>query len=281
MVLDRGPGGVRSCAREFRTYFDTMSAPTTTEIKHVCISHAALRFVPTVPYTFYTPMPLDGIETVVIPDDCLGERYNGRVLSEYLQLFALAEQWTDFDGLIHLFQYRRFLSPNAPRVWKAQVDGGLFVEEATATQLFPAADRYATVNLPTIGPIMRYPIVKQYAIAHPPVDLENLARSMAFSGAFSQADAEEFYNSQLFLVSPSIGIYPASMLCDHIATMRRVWDYFYDHYYVPREGYQRRLGGYLMERLQSYLVLRHFDRNPGTKANVWYRIILDNATRLT
>lgn len=254
-------------------------AATQGEMRHVCISHAPLRFTPTVPFTFYAPFPLEGVETIVVPDDCLGERYNGRVLSEYLQLFVLAEQWAGADGWIHLFQYRRFLTPTEPRTWKGKVDGGLFVEEATAQQLFPPPERFAAINLPTIGPIMRYPVRQQYAIAHAPLDLHNFARSMAFSGAFSQAEAELFYNAQLLLVSPSIGIYPAWMLVEHLNAMRRVWDYFYDHHYVPREGYQRRVGGYLMERLQSFLILRHFDRNPGAKANVWYRIILDNATR--
>lgn len=257
-----------------------MSAPTSTEMKHVCISHAPLRYSPSVPFTFYSPIQLAGVDAVVIPDDCLGQRYDGQVLSEYLQLFALAEQWAGFQGMIHLFQYRRFLTPTAPRIWFGQVDGALYVDEAMASEIFPQPERLAAVDLLTVGPIMRYSVAKQYSEHHVPIDLTNFARSMAFSGVFSEAEAEEFFNSPIFLVSPTVGIYPAQMLCEHLATMRRVWDYFYDHYYIPREGYQRRLGGYLMERLQSYLLLRHFDRNPGTKANVWYRILLPNPTRM-
>lgn len=248
-------------------------------MKHVCISHAPLRFKPSVPFEFYSPLAIEGVETTVIPDDSLGPLYDGRVLSEYLQLFVLADKWRGSDELIHLFQYRRFLTSKSPPPDSSVFDGNVFVEPEIAQLLVPRAERLASVAALTVGSIMRYAVAEQYGRFHPPEDLANFARAAAFSGALTQAEAEQFYAAKVFLVSPTIGIYPAAMLVEHLEIMRKAWDYFRDCYYVPREGYQRRVGGYLLERLQSYLVLRHIDSHRHERANIWYRIALNNAVR--
>lgn len=250
-------------------------------MKHVCISHAPLRFTPPVAYEFISPIAIPGVDSEIIPDDILGPGYDGRVLSEYLQLFVLADRWRGSEDFIHLFQYRRYVTPNQPAGLYSMTDGNVRVPDELAPLMVPAAERLSAVDRPTFGSIMKWSVAGQFGRFHPIEDLVNVARAAALCGALTQAEAEEFYNAQLFIPSPTIGIYPAAMLVEHLDLMRQVWDYFRAHFYVPREGYQRRIGGFLMERLQSYLILRHFDRNREAKANVWYRMLLKSAVRMS
>jgi hypothetical protein len=246
-------------------------------MKHVCISHAPLRFTPTVPFAFYSPMPIVDVDTVVISDDSLGPDFDGRVLSEYLQLFALADSWRDSAELINLFQYRRFLTPLPPPPGLPQKNGGARCSPAQAAALFPPSSAFDSVDRPVIGPVLKVDIAAQYAANHPIEDLRNFTRSMAQSGVFSRAEAAQFLAATHFLVSPSIGIYPARMLVLHLDLMRQVWQHFRAHYFIPRGGYQRRVGGYLMERLQSFLVLATLRLNPGLKVDHWHRIVIEDA----
>lgn len=247
---------------------------------HVCISHAPLRFSPAVPFEFVSPVPLDGLDITLIDDGALGPRYNGRVLSEYLQLFVLAERWRNLDEMIHLFQYRRFLTPIRPANTETRITGGAKVDRHTVPNYVPSFARLEAVTLLTIGTILKRPMAEQFAAHHNISDLMNLALSMVQSGQLSEEDARQFLVSKIMLPSPSIGIYPAAMLVEHLDIMRGVWEHFVDHYYQPRTGYQRRIGGFLMERLQGYLVLRHIDRHRDEPFNVWYRIMLERAPLL-
>ena len=248
-------------------------------MKHICISHAPLRYVPRVTYDFISPHPIVGVESEVIPDDSLGAKYDGQVLSEYLQLFVLADRWRGIDELIHLFQYRRFLSPIATRGSVIAGEGIIFVSGEDIADVTPSMERLSSVRLPTFGSIMDWPMAEQYGRIHYMDDLNNFVRATTLCGTLTKKESAQFLGSRLFIPSPSIGIYPSSMIVEHLDLLRRTWDCFRDRFYVPREGYQRRVGGFLLERMHSYLILRHFDRNPGAKANVWYRIVLDNAVR--
>lgn len=249
-------------------------------MKHICISHAPLRYTPSVPYEFYSPAPIPGVQTTVISDDVWGDRWNGRVLSEYLQLFVLAEQWAGWDGMIHLIQYRRILTPISPPSHTHQEFGSLCLPPHAAPPLVPSAERLEATNLPTFGAIMQCRVAEQFAAYHHLVDLQNLAKAMVISGAFTPKEASQFYNAKLLIGSPSLGIYPSAMLLEHLSILRQVWNCFYDRFFVPRQDYNRRVGGFLMERLHSYLLLRHFDQNPDAKANIWYRVLLERAVRM-
>lgn len=246
-------------------------------MKHVCISHAPLRFTPTVPFAFYSPAPIAGVETIIIGDDSLGADFDGRVLSEYLQLFALADSWRGSAELVNLFQYRRFLTPVTPPPGLPQKNGGARCSPAQAAGLFPPASAFDNLDRPAIGPVLKLDVADQYAANHPIEDLRNFTRSMVQSGVFAGPEAEQFLAARRFLVSPSIGIYPSRMLVLHLDLMRQVWQHFRAHYFIARNGYQRRVGGYLMERLQSFLVLATLRLNPELKVQHWYRIVIEDA----
>lgn len=246
-------------------------------MKHICIGHAPLLFTPNVPFEFISPEPIEGTESTVIADDALGADYDGRVLSEYLQLMVLADRWRGLTEMIHLFQYRRFLTPLSPAPHHTKINGGIAVSAGEALAYLPDASRLEAVQIITIGTILKMPMAAQYGRHHFATDLLNFARSMQQSGAFSTGEIRSFLTSRLFLPSSSVGIYPADVLVRHLDMMRHVWQHFRATYYVPRHGYQRRVGGYLMERLQGYLLLRHFDDHRSDRVNVWYRCMLPKA----
>ncbi len=245
-------------------------------MRHVCIGHAPPRFAPKVTFELVSPFTIEGAASTVIADDCLGSEFDGRVLSEYLQLFALAESWRGSPDLIDLFQYRRFLTPIRPPVGTRSKNGGAHCSIADAARLVPKPEMFGEVEGLVIGPVMPYPIVRQYAANHHVEDLMNFSRSMAESQVFSADEVRQFLNDRSFLVSPSIGIYPTPMLVLHLDLMKEVWRHFHAHYYVPREGYQRRVGGYLMERLQSFLVLATIRLNPALKVGRWNRVVIED-----
>jgi hypothetical protein len=47
-----------------------------------------------------------------------------------------------------------------------------------------------------------------------------------------------------------------------MATLQSVWELFYHTSYEKRDGYQRRVGGFLLERLHSFLIYERLKENP-------------------
>ena len=54
--------------------------------------------------------------------------------------------------------------------------------------------------------------------------------------------------------APSLGVFRVDIFLKHMEVLKMVWTHFAEHFLVPRDGYQRRVGGFLLERLHSFLI---------------------------
>jgi hypothetical protein len=63
---------------------------------------------------------------------------------------------------------------------------------------------------------------------------------------------------------------PMVIFHEHMKILQEAWLLFAKKFYVPRLGYQRRVGGFLLERLHSFLLYEIFFPNikmPVVEAN--------------
>ena len=60
-----------------------------------CVSHKPPVFEAPLSYTHVTPKTYGGVDEVIVTDDKYGDAFHGRILSEYTQLFGLAEKLSE------------------------------------------------------------------------------------------------------------------------------------------------------------------------------------------
>lgn len=72
--------------------------------------------MPSEPYIHVSPNIYPELNQLIVPDDLYGEKFDGRILSEYTQLFGLAEFLKDApkEEKFYIFQYRKFISLRQP-----------------------------------------------------------------------------------------------------------------------------------------------------------------------
>jgi hypothetical protein len=58
----------------------------------------------------------------------------------------------------------------------------------------------------------------------------------------------------MLIPAPSLGVTRADIFLKHMAILKLAWEHFSNHFSISRDGYQRRLGGFLLERLHSFLL---------------------------
>lgn len=223
-----------------------------------CIGHRPPEFQPPHPFVHVSPVPSPCPQALLIPDDSLGERWDGRILSEYTQLFGLAESGALADlEAVYIFQYRKFLALTpGPRV-ATNIPYAHAASAAEAEALFPAPAELGRLGSALlIGPALRIrSLAHQYARHHLVEDFAAFAAALAMLPAFEPQRLARFIAGGVLLPAPSLGLVPVALLLDQLRTLRQAWQMFAAHYYVPREGYQRRVGGFLLERLHSFLLV--------------------------
>lgn len=240
----------------------------------ICIGHKKPLFEVAQPFRMLAPVPLDMPNVELIPDNVWGEQYDGRVLSEFLQLFVLADQLDGSDDEpIYLFQYRKFIVSASTRLTGPMANYCRTCGPPEAGKVFPSAEVLAPLKGPITGQVVTLDVAQQYSNSHSASDFAGFCMALRDSGLFSSAEVTEFRLAQRLIPSATLGIFPASTLVRHLSLMRKVWEVYRDHYYVPRDGYQVRVGGFLMERLHSFLILR--DRAQGeAPPEQWQRVLV-------
>lgn len=223
-----------------------------------CIGHKAPRFHPPVNFTYVSPIG-QGIEgEIVIPDDWLGSEFYGDTLSEYAQLFGLADRLKDCRAgeSILLFQYRKFLALTNAGTKSANLPYASVCSAAEASQAFPAEASFAEIgDSVLLGPAIKIDsMARNYASYHVADDFAALCISMRDSGEFTLAQCRKFIETDILFPAPSIGIFHVDLYVDHMEKLERVWKHYAANFFTRREGYQRRVGGFLMERLHSFLI---------------------------
>lgn len=224
----------------------------------ICIGHKEPAFSPRLPYHFISPHKIEGHRSIIIPDDYLGDAFNGRILSEYTQLFVLAQQLETekTDESIYLFQYRKFLSAREPSQRSTNFGWAFAAKADEANAVFPtAAEIEALSRVTLIGPALdNWSMAHQYFLSHMPRDLICFTLALSLLDDFNKERLDRFASCPVLFPAPALGVYHPEMFVRHMRILKRAWQAFYENYYVERAGAQRRVGGFLLERLHSFLI---------------------------
>jgi hypothetical protein len=229
-------------------------------VRAFCIGHQPPCFLPTLDYTLLCPAPLGQPGEVVLADERFGPGVDGGALAEYSQLFGLAELLQAGDVVadrLYLFQYRKFLGlrpgggpSNAPWLRVLRPDN--------AALFFPTPEELHTVAQPMlVGGLqgLGVSVAANYAEAHVVDDFATFTACLAADG-MPLPEVRRFVSLHGFIPSPALCLVDTPLFLQHMAVLKRVWQLFNAQAAVPRQGYQRRVAGYLLERLHSHLLLQ-------------------------
>jgi hypothetical protein len=204
------------------------------------------------------PQPVDcNCPVHVIDAGSFGE--HGGALGDYAMLFWLLDHaGTMLSGYdyVRIFHYRRFAArsigagtrstnhPWATTLKIPEVEGyaGEF-DRACSAELF---------NTPTEFPDG---IVGQYAAFHFIEDLLDFSKFVVAAGVLDRGQTANFLVEKTFIPVCNVGVFGISSFTDIFGKLRRAADFVNSSAFVPRSGYQRRNAAFLLERLNSFLIL--------------------------
>lgn len=235
-----------------------MKPSGTAAVRAFCVGHVPPTFEPPLPFTMLCPKPLGLPGEWVLPDDRFGSGIDGAELAEYSQLFGLQDRLEAGDLVaerLYLFQYRKFVGLRT---------GGV---PATAPWLRIAAPGEARALMPTLDELLAvpYPVVvgsmfplgasvsANYALVHVIDDLVAFAGCLPACGMDAR-EIRKFASFQGLLPSPALCLVEVPLFLRQMRVLRAAWNEYARHATVVRDGYQRRVAGYLLERLHSHLL---------------------------
>lgn len=203
------------------------------------------------------PMP-GGAGTAFVPDSYFGE--HGSSLSEYAQLLWLFENIDNICSgyeYIRVFHYRRFVAINRPtkasqalnQPWSTVVKGSDLGEYEIDF------DRNSNTELFNSRFIFERSVLYQYADAHILEDILNFARYISRRKILSDINVAEFLSINTMIPSCSIAVYKVATFKILFSFLRQAGEFINSDDFRVRAGYQRRVMGFLLERLNSYLLL--------------------------
>jgi len=228
-------------------------------MRFFCVSHRPPAFDPGTRFTMVSPAPGGGADAIAVADDFLGDRFHGDILSEYVQLFGLARHLAgaEAEARICIFQYRKFLAlgPGARRSTNMAYAFASPAEEAAA--LFPGPRTLGTLRQSLmVGPALAVrSLAGQYGDCHRAEDFVAFVLSLSQIEGFDLERCARFAGCPVLFPAPSLGIHRIGDFRRDMAVLERVWGDHAGRFPVRRrKGYQRRVGGFLLERLHSFLL---------------------------
>lgn len=240
----------------------------------ICFGHKPLEFSVPYPFTFITTRQISGLNATKIDsatsfpkdeylvlkvsDGDSDKSLRDEVVSEYASIFALARLLvrTDVTEPLYLFHYRKFLSFQLAGVRAENAPYAHLLRRTDMSSAFPSPVELSALE----GRVFRGPafkvksVARQYAVTHHADDLVLFIVALRERGILTGEQCARFLRADRFVPAPSMGMYPAKMLVRHAAVLRKAWSSFHRSYYVEREGPQRRVGGFMLERLHAFLI---------------------------
>lgn len=228
------------------------------KVRAFCIGHVRPVFEPTLPYTMLAPKSLGVAGEIVVEDTRFGHGGDGAELAEYSQLFGLAQMIEAGDVVadrLYLFQYRKFIGFRAGGL-PATAPWVRIAPPAECATLLPSIDELAAAPHPVVvGSMFALggSVAKNYAMVHVIDDLVAFAACLHAAG-MNAAEVRRFASFQGLLPSPALCLVDTPLFLAQMRQLRAVWDEYALHARVARDGYQRRVAGYLLERLHSHIL---------------------------
>lgn len=186
---------------------------------------------------------------------------HGSALSEYAQLLWLHEHLDEVAvgyEFIRIFHYRRFVSVTPPKVgsqsenlvWATTISpDNLDIFEAD----FGRYSEYEVYNTPAQ---FATGMLGQYAISHVLSDMLRFTDFLLMKGITNPNEAVDFLHQSMLIPSCNIGVWRVETYRLIFGILRDAAQFLYSQDFVSRPGYQRRSVGFLLERLNSYLLLK-------------------------
>ncbi len=237
-------------------------------ILNICVGHKSPMIRGVLDFVLLTPTDQNVPNQLIVAEDALGEAFHGSTLSEYTQLFWLADQLDRqgkaFDGdYLQIFQYRKLVSPVIPPRSSKSVPYSGLCSPAESFAYVPDSSfirQITSNNNCFVGAPLRLSrsLAENYARYHLIEDFISLVRVLSQSEILSEDAISRFINCPYLIPAPSLSIIHRDYFRELMGVLKKVWSIFYENFYSARTGYQRRVGGFLLERLHSFLILERY-----------------------
>jgi hypothetical protein len=205
---------------------------------------------------FLTCRRLYGQNRAIYVDDAIWGPHGG-ALSEYAQLFWLCDNFDHVVGdtpYVRIFQYRRFVSQN--RIGReANV---AYISLVSREDLPAFADDFARdMNAELFNRPFQFDggMLGQFAFGHPLDDLLAVIRFLLQRERITPPAATAFLREEYLIPACNMGVFRRETLKHILALLRPVADFLQSPDFVAREGYNRRSPGFILERLNSFILL--------------------------
>jgi hypothetical protein len=213
---------------------------------------------------------------IVIPTTYFGE--HGSSLSEYVQLLWLYDNFETIirtHEYIRLFHYRRFVSRRELGLPSANWKEVRWIAQSELQSCSEEFSRTSTSELFNKVQTFAGGVVVQYQQSHQLVDFIHFSKFLLESAILDPLHVALFLREQVLIPASSVGVFRSITLRQMLAVLRRAAEFINTDYFVPRRGYQRRVLGFLLERLHSYLLLVRI-RSGQSEANFGHHIIISD-----
>ncbi len=249
--------------------------PAEANTLNVCLGHFSFphEFIGYVDLMLSPRDVLAPCRSIVVDDSYFGE--HGSALSEYVQLLWLQDHFdavVDGDEFVRVFQYRRFVSRS--RVGRRSDRS--FMRWIQADELLHREkdfSRHSTNELFNQIYRPRKGMLRQYEAAHVLVDIINFAKFLLEAEVLEPKRVASFLSDAPLIPACNMGTFRVATLHELLATLKRAAEFMKTSYFVPRPGYQRRVLGYLLERLNSHLLLHRVAKGL-TQASFGHHILI-------
>lgn len=225
---------------------------------NICLGHKAFPASKSNFVDFHlTPKEIPNLESaIVIADDHYGP--DGSCLSEYAQLFWLLKnpQLLNEKAFIRIIQYRRFVSRAEAG---HSISNALWLKGIRENDLssFEADfSRFSNEELLNSPTQFSMSIFNQYASAHHAEDFVNFASFLCSASIISEDELPLFFNDAVMIPSCNTGLFTCDNFVADLTLLERASQFMYSSAFKRRADYQRRNMGFLLERLNSFLILK-------------------------
>jgi hypothetical protein len=191
-------------------------------------------------------------------------------IGEYAFLFAARRNMiSELNETTTIVQYRRMvinrpLGVNASDNLFSRVITINELNNAINLELFSPKKNWLISSI--FGPIEN--VLTQYSSVHILRDWMRFCADAIDFGVLSNVEAFEASQTKFLIPAPSNGTFPTKILIDHLSRLESMALAYLKSGFLERDGYQRRSLGFCLERMHSYLILKHLLENGINPAEV-------------
>ncbi len=233
----------------------------TSNTLNVCLTH---KEVPVFLYkkadiVISSDVLLQSEKSVFIDKNFYGK--HGVVLSEYAQLFFLLSflQKNEINQeYIRIFHYRRFVSvlqfelvPSKNLYWSFPID------ESKLSEFDADFGNVRNIEIFNTPIEFQDSLMSQYQREHYLTDLLFFSEYLIEENILTTIDVTEFLMFKFMIPACSVGVYHKIFMIEMLRLLFLAAGFRDSKYFIRRDGYQERSLGFLLERLQSFLIFKY------------------------